>query len=76
LKVVVAFVGFLLACLVVRRPWVYGIFECLPELIALLDGVVALQMPQTLLSKPVFEAAGGLFRVVFRRALNSRDCVV
>jgi predicted Co/Zn/Cd cation transporter (cation efflux family) len=49
LEVVVAFVGFLLAFLVVRRPWDWGIFECSPELVALLSGVVALQMPQTLL---------------------------
>jgi hypothetical protein len=42
LEVVVALVGFLLALLVVRRPWVWGIFECSPELVALLGGVVAL----------------------------------
>jgi hypothetical protein len=48
----------------------------LPELVALLGGVVALKMPQTLLFKQVFEAAIGLFRVVFCRTLNSRDCVV
>jgi hypothetical protein len=33
-------------------------------------------MPQTLLFQPVFEATGGLLRVVFRRALDSRDSVV
>jgi hypothetical protein len=48
LEVAVAFVGFLLAFLVVRRPWVWGIFECLLELVALLSGVVTLQMPWAL----------------------------
>jgi hypothetical protein len=33
-------------------------------------------MPQALLFQQVFEAARGLLRVVFRRALDSRDCVV
>jgi hypothetical protein len=33
-------------------------------------------MPQALLFQQVFEAAGGLLRVVFRRALDSRDSVV
>jgi hypothetical protein len=42
LKVVVALVGFLLALLVVRRPWVWGVFKCSPELVALLSAVVAL----------------------------------
>jgi hypothetical protein len=60
----------------VRRPWVWGVFECSPELIALLSGVVALQMPQTLLFQQVFEAAGGLFRVMFCRVLDSHDCDV
>jgi hypothetical protein len=45
-------------------------------LVALVGGVVALQMPQTLLFEQVFEAARGLFRVVFRKVLNSHDCVV
>jgi hypothetical protein len=40
LEVVVAFIGFLLAFLVVRRPWVWGVFEHSPELVALLSGVV------------------------------------
>jgi hypothetical protein len=44
----------------VRRLWVWGILECSPELIALLGGVVALQMPRALLFQQVFEAAGGL----------------
>jgi hypothetical protein len=43
-----------------RRLWVWGILECSPELIALLGGVVALQMPRALLFQQVFEAAGGL----------------
>jgi hypothetical protein len=60
----------------VRRPWVRRVLECSPELVALLGSVVALQMPRTLLFQQVFGAAGGLFRVVFRRALDSRDYVV
>jgi hypothetical protein len=46
------------------------------ELVALLGGVVAVQMPQALLFQQVFEAAGGLLRVLLRRALDSRDSVV
>jgi hypothetical protein len=42
----------------------------------LLSGVVAIQMPWALLFEQVFEAARGLFRVVLRRMLYSRDCVV
>jgi hypothetical protein len=38
--------------------------------------VVALQMPRALLFQQVFEAARSLFRVVFHRPLDSRDCVV
>jgi hypothetical protein len=76
LEVVVALVGFLLALLVVRRLWIWCVFECSPELVALLGGVVALQMPLALFLQQVFEAAKGLFRVVFRRALDSRDCIV
>jgi hypothetical protein len=45
LEVAVAFVGFFLALLVVRRSWVWRILECSPQLVALLGGVVALQMP-------------------------------
>jgi hypothetical protein len=45
-------------------------------LVALLGGVVAVQMPQTLLFQQVLEAAEGLLRVVFRWALDSRDSVV
>jgi hypothetical protein len=59
-----------------RRLWVWCIFECSPELVALLGGVVTLQMPRALLFEQVFEAARGLFRVVLRRLLYSRDCVV
>jgi hypothetical protein len=44
----------------VRRPWVGSILECLPELVALLSGVVANQMPRVLLFEQVFEAAGFL----------------
>jgi hypothetical protein len=38
--------------------------------------MVAIQMPRTLLFQQILEAAGCLLRVVFRRALDSRDCVV
>jgi hypothetical protein len=44
-----AFVGFFLAFFVVRRPWVWRVLECSPELVALLGGVVSLQMPRALL---------------------------
>jgi hypothetical protein len=54
LEVIVAPVGFLLALIVVRRPWVWSILECSPELIALLGGVIALQMPRALLFQQVF----------------------
>jgi hypothetical protein len=76
LEVVVALVGFFLAILVVRRPWVWRILECSPEFVALLSGLVALQVPQALLFQQVLEAARDLLRVVFRRALDSRDCVI
>jgi hypothetical protein len=59
-----------------RRPWVWSILECSPKLIALLGGVIALQVPRVLLFQQIFEASRGLLRVVFRRALDSRDCVV
>jgi hypothetical protein len=38
--------------------------------------MVAIQMPWALLFQQVLEAAGGLLRVVFRWALDSRDSVV
>jgi predicted Co/Zn/Cd cation transporter (cation efflux family) len=76
LGVAIVLIGFFLAFLVMGRPWVWSILECSPELVALLGGVVALQMPRALLFQQVFEAARGLLRVVFRRALDSRDCVV
>jgi hypothetical protein len=75
LEVVVALVGFFLALLVVRRTWVWRVLECSPELVALLGDVVALQMPRALLFQQVIEAARGLLRVVFRRTLDSRDCI-
>jgi hypothetical protein len=59
-----------------RVPWLWSILECSPELVAMLGGVVAVQMPQTLLFQQVFEAAGGLLRVLLRRVLDSRDSVV
>jgi hypothetical protein len=58
-----------------RRSWVWRVLECSLELVALLGGD-ALQMPRALLFQQVLEAAGALLRVVFRRALDSRDCVV
>jgi hypothetical protein len=76
LEVAVAFVGFFLAFLVVRRSWLWRVLECSPELVALLGSVVALQMPWALLFQQVLEAAGGLLRVVFCRVLDSRVCVV
>jgi hypothetical protein len=76
LEVAVAFVGFFLAFLVVGMPWFWSVLECSPELVALFGSVVALQVPQALFFQQVFEATGGLLRVVFRRALDSRDCVV
>jgi hypothetical protein len=76
LEVVVALVGFFLALLVVRRPWVWSILECSPELIALLGGMIALQVPRELLFQKIFEAARGLLRVVFRGTLDSCDCVI
>jgi hypothetical protein len=45
-------------------------------LVALLGGVVAVQIPRALLLQQVFEAAGVLLRVLLRRALDSRDGVV
>jgi hypothetical protein len=59
-----------------RVRWLWGTLECLPELVALLGGVVAVQMPRALLFQQVFEAAGGLLRVLLRRVLDSRDSVV
>jgi hypothetical protein len=38
--------------------------------------MVAVQMPRALLFHQVLEAAEGLLRVVFRKALDSRDSVV
>jgi hypothetical protein len=76
LEIAIALVDFFLSLLIVRRPWVWRILECLAELVALLCGVIALQVPRALLFQHVFEAARGLLRVVFRRALDSRDCIV
>jgi hypothetical protein len=76
LEVAIAFVVLLLAFLVMRVSWLRSILECSPELVALLGGVVVVQMPRALLFQQVFEAAGGLLRVLLRRALDSRDSVV
>jgi hypothetical protein len=59
-----------------RVPWLWSVFECSPELVALLGSMLAIQMPRALLFQQVLEAAGGLLRVVFRRALDSRDSVL
>jgi hypothetical protein len=59
-----------------RVSWLWSILECSPELVALIGGVVAVQMPRALLLQQVFEAAGGLLRVLLRGALDSRDSVV
>jgi hypothetical protein len=40
-----------------RMPWVGSVLECSPELVALLGGVVAVQMPRALLFEQVFESA-------------------
>jgi hypothetical protein len=66
----------LLAFLVMRVRWLWSTLERSPELVALLGGVVAVQMPRALLLQQVFEAARGLLRVLLRRALDSRDSVV
>jgi hypothetical protein len=76
LEVAIALVGLFLAFLVVRVLWFWSVLECSLELVALLGGVVAVQMPQALLFQQVLEAARGLLRVVFRRALDSRDSAV
>jgi hypothetical protein len=59
-----------------RMLWVWGVFKCSLELVALLGGVVALQMPQTLLFQQVFEAARDFFSSCLSQELDSRDCVV
>jgi hypothetical protein len=55
--------------------WFWSFLECSPELVALFGSVVALQVPRALLLQQVFEATEGFLRAVFRRALDSRDCV-
>jgi hypothetical protein len=60
----------------VRVRWLWSTLECPPELVALLGGVVSVKMPRALILQEVFEAAGGLLRVLLRRALDSRDSVV
>jgi hypothetical protein len=60
LEVVVSLVGLLLAFLVVRVPWLWSVLECSLELVALLGGVVVVQVPRALLFQQVFEAAGVL----------------
>jgi hypothetical protein len=59
-----------------RVRWLWSTLECSPELVALLGGVVAVQVPRALLFQQAFEAAGGLLQVLLRRALDSRDSVV
>jgi hypothetical protein len=60
----------------VRVSWLWSILECSLELVALLGGVVAVQMPRALPFQQVFEVVGSLLRVLLRRALDSRDSVV
>jgi hypothetical protein len=76
LEVAVAVVVLLLAFLFMRVWWLWSTIESSPELVALLGGVVAVQMPRALLFQQVFEAARGLLRVLLRRALDSPDSVV
>jgi hypothetical protein len=59
-----------------RVSWLRSILECSPELVALLGGVVAVQVPRSLLFQQVLEAARGLLQVLLRRALDSHDSVV
>jgi hypothetical protein len=59
-----------------RVSWLRSILECSPELVALLGGVVAVQVPRALLFQQVLEAARGLLQVLLRRALDSHDSVV
>jgi hypothetical protein len=59
-----------------RVRWLWSTLECVPELVALLGGVAAVQVPRALLLYHVFEAAGVLLRVLLRRALDSHDSVV
>jgi hypothetical protein len=66
----------LLVLFVVRVLWLWRILECMPELVALLGGVVAVWMPRAPLLQQVFETAGVLLRVFLRRALDSCDSVV
>jgi hypothetical protein len=76
LEVSIAVIVLLLAFLVMRVRWLWSTLERSPELVALLGGVVAVQMPRALLLQQVFEAARGLLRVLLRKALDSRDSVV
>jgi hypothetical protein len=75
LEVVVVAV-LLLALPVMKVRWLWRILQCMPELVALLGGVVVVWMPRALLLQQVFETARVLLRVPFRRALDSRDSVV
>jgi hypothetical protein len=59
LEVVVVAV-LLLALLVMRVRWLRRILECMPELVALFGGVVAVWMSHALLLQQVFETVGVL----------------
>jgi hypothetical protein len=76
MEVTIAAIVLLLAFLVMRVRWLWSTLECSPKLVALLGGVVAVQMPRALLFQRVFEATRGLFRFHLRRALDSPDSVV
>jgi hypothetical protein len=75
LEVVVVAV-LLLALLIMRVRWLRHLLECVPELVALFGGVVAVWMPRALFLQQVLESARVLLRVPFRRALDSRDSIV
>jgi hypothetical protein len=59
LEVVVVAV-LLLALLIMGVRWLWCLLECVPELVALFGGVVAVWMPRALLLQQVFEIAGVL----------------
>jgi hypothetical protein len=66
-EVVVAFVVLLLAFLVVRVRWLWSTLECSPELVALLSGVVAVQMPRALSFSKSLKSPEVFFEFSFAR---------
>jgi hypothetical protein len=65
LEVVIASVVLLLAFLVMRVQWLWSTLECSPELVALLGGVVAVQMPRALLLQQVLKPPEVFFEFSF-----------